>query len=100
MDDLISKNQSLVEWKEDFKGFVECLDIPRDDYNGIMAYIDEVPSVQPERKKWKWIAYGDIPTTCPCCHEDWDKYVYGDIWYNDDLPNYCPNCGEDMRGKS
>ena len=43
---LISKNQSLVEWKEDFKGFVECLDMPRDDYKGIMAYIDEVPSAE------------------------------------------------------
>ena len=48
MSDLISKNQSLVEWKEDFKGYVECLDIPRDDYKGIMAYIDEVPSAEPE----------------------------------------------------
>lgn len=56
--------------------------------------------VEPERKKGKWIAYGDIPKTCSCCHEDWDKYVYGDVlWYSDELPNYCPNCGSYNGGK-
>lgn len=42
MSDLID------EWKRDFKGYIDELDIPRDDYNGIMEYIDEVPSAQPE----------------------------------------------------
>lgn len=42
MSDLID------EWKRDFKGYIDALDIPRDDYNGIMEYIDEVPSAQPE----------------------------------------------------
>lgn len=32
--------------------YVNALDLPRDDYKGIMAYIDEVPSAQP---KPKWI---------------------------------------------
>lgn len=45
------------------------------------------------RKKGKWLVHGDIPKTCSCCHEDWDKYVNGDVWYSDELPNYCPNCG-------
>jgi hypothetical protein len=31
------------EWKEDFKSFVDELQMPRDDYKGIMAYIDECP---------------------------------------------------------
>lgn len=52
------------------------------------------PTIEPERKKWEWIAYGDIAKTCPYCHEDWDKYVNGDVWYSGELPNYCPNCGE------
>lgn len=42
MSDLID------EWKNDFKGYIDALDIPRDDYNGIMEYIDEVPSAQPD----------------------------------------------------
>ena len=56
-------------------------------------------SAQPERKKGKWLVYGDIPTTCSCCHEDWDKYVNGDVWYSDELPNYCPSCGSYNGGK-
>jgi len=47
MNDLISRQAAIDEWKNDFKGYVNALDIPRDDYNGIMAYIDEVPSAQP-----------------------------------------------------
>ena len=48
MSDLISRQAAIDEWKNDFKGYVNALDIPRDDYNGIMAYIDEVPSAQPD----------------------------------------------------
>ena len=55
--------------------------------------------VEPERKKGKWLVYGDIPTTCSCCHEDWNKYVNGDVWYSDELPKYCPNCGSYNRGE-
>lgn len=48
MDDLISRQAAIEEWKNDFKGYVNALNIPRDDYNGIMEYIDELPSAQPE----------------------------------------------------
>ncbi len=34
---------TISEWKEDFKSFINELNIPRDDYKGIIAYIDEVP---------------------------------------------------------
>lgn len=34
---------TLAEWKDDFKGFVKSLEISRDDYKGIMEYIDDVP---------------------------------------------------------
>ena len=48
MDDSISRQVTIEEWKNDFKGYVNALNIPRDDYNGIMEYIDELPSVQLE----------------------------------------------------
>lgn len=32
---------TINEWKEDFKSFIDELQMPRDDYNGIMSYIDE-----------------------------------------------------------
>ena len=30
-----------IEWIEDFKSYINELDIPKDDYNGIMEYIDD-----------------------------------------------------------
>lgn len=53
-----------------------------------------------ERQKGEWIGNGDIPKECPFCGEDWDKYVFGEVWYTGELPNFCPNCGADMRGKN
>lgn len=47
MDDLVSRQAAIDAWKADFKGYVDCLDLLRDDYNGIMEYIDETPSAQP-----------------------------------------------------
>lgn len=32
---------TIKEWREDFKSFINELDIPKDDYNGIMEYIDD-----------------------------------------------------------
>ena len=41
--------QSITEWQKDFREYINMLNIPRDDYKGIMEYINEVPSadVQP-----------------------------------------------------
>jgi hypothetical protein len=33
----------IIEWKKDFKEYVNSLSMPRDDYKGIMEYIDELP---------------------------------------------------------
>lgn len=55
----------------------------------------QMKSAQP-RQKGKWIANGDIHKECPFCGEDWDKYVFGEVWYTDELPKFCPNCGADM----
>lgn len=102
MSDLISKNQSLIEWKEDFKSYVECLDIPRDDYKGIMAYIDEVPSAEPERKTAEWI-YGENGGQdgwyCSKCglFIPWDYEYYGldNIDFIADF-HTCPKCDRKM----
>ena len=37
---------TIEEWKKDFKEYVNGLSLPRDDYKGIMEYIDEVPTVE------------------------------------------------------
>ena len=61
------------------------------------AYEQGKRDAQPERKKGEWLANGDIPKECPFCGEDWDKYVFGELWYTGELPKFCPNCGADMR---
>lgn len=63
----------------------------------IKRIVDSMPTIKPEQKKGEWIANGDIPKECPFCGEDWDKYVFGEVWYTGELPKFCPNCGEDMR---
>lgn len=42
------ENKELSHWKTDFKGYIDALDMPRDDYKGVMEYIEEVPSEQSE----------------------------------------------------
>lgn len=47
------ENKELSYWKADFKEYVDALYMARDDYRGIMEYIDAVEklsSAQPERK--------------------------------------------------
>ena len=43
--------EAISEWKKEFKGYVDSLNIARDDWKGIIEYIDELPSVQPEQAK-------------------------------------------------
>jgi hypothetical protein len=54
--------QSIAEWQKDFREYINMLNIPRDDYKGIMEYINDVPSAQP-----KILACGegelDVPDT-------------------------------------
>ena len=38
--------------KDDFRAFVKSLNLSRDDYKTMMEYIDEIPSVQPERTEY------------------------------------------------
>ena len=59
--------------------------------------IEELPSVQPERKKGKWMHDKDdvlYSGYCSCC--GWESVICEtDVA---DMP-YCPNCGADMRGE-
>lgn len=67
--------------------------------------LEALPSVQPERKKGKWI-YGEHDVAmcdgyrCDNCgfFVPWD-YQHKFIDFIKDY-NYCPSCGADMRGDS
>ena len=63
-----------------------------DDYENtdelsLISGLRALPSVQPERKKGKWIDDGDC-LICSCCKK---AYTFSGS-------NFCPNCGADMRG--
>ena len=59
--------------------------------------IEQLPSIQPERKMGRWIlvASGRGGYECSCCHGYAPSYRCGE----DRLSNFCPNCGADMRGE-
>lgn len=63
--------------------------------------IEDLPSVQPERKKGKWLMADDIPSICSNCGANWiDDYVDGrELYFTGKIPNFCPNCGNDNRGE-
>ena len=41
-----SEPEATSRWKKEFRGYVDSLDITRDDWKGIIEYIDELPSAQ------------------------------------------------------
>lgn len=51
---------ALEKWKNDFKEFISELSMPRDDYKGIMEYIDEVPNEALEQQPCK--DWHDVPS--------------------------------------
>ena len=69
---------TTTTWAE---AFSECADM-----------VDEAPTIEPQRKKGRWIEYDNSHCECPFCHEEW-SYFDNEVEYF----NYCPNCGADMR---
>ena len=43
-----SEPEAISKWKKEFREYVDSLDIARDDWKGIIEYIDELPSAQPD----------------------------------------------------
>lgn len=54
--------------------------------------IEDAPTIEPERKKGKWILYKIEHGKCPFCGHSVDLMTPEDR-------NYCSNCGADMRGE-
>ena len=42
---------TINEWREDFESFINELNVPKDDYNGIMEYIYDGYVMLKERQK-------------------------------------------------
>lgn len=87
--------KAISEWKKEFREYVDSLDITRDDWKGIIEYIGELPSVQPERKTGHWVKsdmqrWYDV-WLCSECGEKTDSAVMSKPRYK-----YCPMCGAKM----
>ena len=84
--------EAISKWKKEFREYVDSLDIARDDWKGIIEYIDELPSAEPERPTGEWIHQSKFSRVeCDQC---------GKVFRNTFAPkNFCPNCGADMRGE-
>ena len=82
-------NATLEGWKNDFKGFINELSMPKDDYKGIMEYIDEVPN------KPKWIPVSErLPED-----RDWYLGIFKEPdtgWINP-LPFICDYVGRETK---
>lgn len=50
----VQPEQSIAKWQKDFREYINMLNIPRDDYNGIMEYINELPSAN------QWISCSEM----------------------------------------
>lgn len=85
----------IIEWKKDFKEYVNSLSMLRDDYKGIMEYIDELP-VTPIPKTGQWVLLDECSNSgyyCSECH----KKLVKEGWSNTVKKiKYCPNCGAKM----
>lgn len=89
------KNQTCLTYEEIFN---RCL-VSITDENGWLGGIKDaieavigLPSVQPERKKGKWIdKSGGIEGAWNYCSVCGEQAI--------DLYDFCPNCGADMRGE-
>ena len=82
---------TINEWREDFKSYINELDMPKDDYNGIMEYIDDGYALMKEQEPvhvqkrelahmWFW-----------CCGSCGVAITEGD--------KFCRNCGKAMKWK-
>ena len=72
--------------------------------DAIDSIVEGEPTIEPERKKGKWIeypdclryedAYSDDQIACSACH-----HVFSILDNCTEEFNFCPNCGADMRGE-
>ena len=80
---------TIEEWAKDFKSYVNALNMPRDDYNGIMEYIDDAITILKEQETT--LEKDGHRIRCLNCGEYWcDNDKEG----NPFPMNFCPNCGK------
>ena len=99
---------TVNEWAKDFRSFVNELQMPRDDYKGIMEYIDDAIAAMKEQetKTGHWISVNDgdvvaidnngFPEKACFCSECKNYLIASDEYAV--YGRYCPFCGAKMEG--
>jgi hypothetical protein len=81
---MMPDREKAEEWARDFKAYVDELDIARDDYRGIMEYIDDALALLREQEPEKPLSIRKIE--CPACGMTW-------AMLHRDRIRFCPGCG-------
>ena len=91
MDDAISR-KSLIDYLQ-----IMPIDLGYREVEEIEEYVRSMPTIEPERKKGKWIEQDDswdgVYYECSACGEPWTT-IDGTHW--DNGMKFCPNCGAEM----
>ena len=64
----------------------------------IKGIVDSMPTIEPERKKGKWLRYGEdgYPNNEDTVFWQCDQCLEQYTGRTKRIPNYCPNCGVRM----
>ncbi len=87
---------TIEEWAKDFKSYVNELQMFRDDYKGIMEYIDDVlVMLEAQERSGVWELITEDKYRCSECK----NVTYVDECMNEPQYLYCPYCGCKMTYK-
>ena len=95
IDDLkhdVAMDQDSLDYEKLTDSNRENIQFDKDCKQNAIDLLQHAPTIEPQRKKGKWIEYDNSHCECPFCHEEW-SYFDNEVEYF----NYCPNCGADMR---
>ena len=85
---------TIEEWAKDFKSYVNALDMPRDDYNGIMEYIDDALAMLKEQEA-KTVVIDLYGNYCPWCSTKTTRAMGVQKLHLG--TKFCPYCGERVK---
>ena len=101
MDDYISRQMAIDALRTCYD--TETITMDNGDeyisYYDAVGEIEQLPSIQPERKTGQWIPSGsELEIKCSKCGKDFSEYVYSiDYIFLAEYPKFYPNCGAIMK---